>query len=65
MTDTPELSWAQLDNLTSEVRGDHGPGTGNWESQGSHTQAFNRASSTSSAALAARSRVSSGRSTSC
>jgi deazaflavin-dependent oxidoreductase (nitroreductase family) len=43
MTDTPELNWAQLDNLTTEVRGDQGPGTGNWESQGSHTQAFNRA----------------------
>lgn len=41
MGDTPELNWAQLDNLTSEVRATSGPGTSAWQADTSHTRRFN------------------------
>jgi deazaflavin-dependent oxidoreductase (nitroreductase family) len=43
MTDKPELNWAQLNELTNEVRGDSGPGTEGWRAEGSHTRRFNEA----------------------
>jgi deazaflavin-dependent oxidoreductase (nitroreductase family) len=43
MPDKPELNWAQLDELTNEVRSDAGPGTSGWSNEGSHTRRFNQA----------------------
>jgi deazaflavin-dependent oxidoreductase (nitroreductase family) len=43
MTDKPELNWAQLNELTNEVRGASGPGTKGWRAEGSHTRRFNEA----------------------
>lgn len=43
MTDKPELNWAQLDELTNEVRSASGPGTSGWANEGSHTRRFNDA----------------------
>lgn len=43
MADGPELNWAQLNELTNEVRGSSGPGTSGWKAEGSHTRAFNDA----------------------
>jgi deazaflavin-dependent oxidoreductase (nitroreductase family) len=43
MTDKPELNWAQLNELTDEVRSGSGPGTKDWQAEGSHTRRFNDA----------------------
>jgi deazaflavin-dependent oxidoreductase (nitroreductase family) len=41
MGDRPELNWAQLDELTTEVRSTSGPGTSAWQADTSHTRRFN------------------------
>jgi deazaflavin-dependent oxidoreductase (nitroreductase family) len=43
MSDKPELNWAQLNELTNEVRSSSGPGTTGWRAEDSHTRRFNRA----------------------
>jgi deazaflavin-dependent oxidoreductase (nitroreductase family) len=43
MSDKPELNWAQLNELTNEVRGSSGPGSSGWSAEGSHTRRFNEA----------------------
>jgi deazaflavin-dependent oxidoreductase (nitroreductase family) len=43
MSDKPDLSWAQLDMLTDEVRSGVGPGTEEWDAAKSHTRRFNAA----------------------
>jgi len=43
MADKPELNWEQLNELTNEVRGSSGPGSSDWNPEGSHTRRFNDA----------------------